>query len=79
MSGVLRLGLSTPVVIQVPGSSGAWEEAAGIAEVTQVAKEADRLGFDHLTCSEHVAVPPQGPSVMLESGRGTMYYDPSPP
>ena len=32
---------------------------------------ADRLGFDHLTCSEHIAVPPADAAV-----RGAVYWDP---
>ena len=72
----MRLGLSTPVVVKVPGHTAAWEDTAGIAEITRVAELADRLGFHFLTCSEHVAMPPGIPSPQLPQGRGTRYWDP---
>ena len=72
----MRLGLSTPVVIKVPGHTAAWEDTAGIAEITRVAELADRLGFHFLTCSEHIAMPPGIPSPQLPQGRGTRYWDP---
>jgi probable F420-dependent oxidoreductase len=67
----LRLGLSTPVVVQVPGVASLWEALAGPDELTQVAQTADELGYDHLTCSEHVAVP-----VEIAEERGSTYWDP---
>lgn len=68
----VRLGLSTPVVVQTPGIASAWEQGAGIDDVVAVAKVADELGFDYLTCSEHVAVP-----VDQGNGRGFVYWDPA--
>ena len=53
----MRVGIVSPVVTRVPGVASPWELDAGIAELAQVARAADRLGFAHLTCSEHVAVP----------------------
>lgn len=76
MSAPLRLGVNTPVVVQVPGGTSDWERTAGIEEIARVAETADRLGFDHLTCSEHVAVPEDADAPMLENGRGTTYWDP---
>jgi probable F420-dependent oxidoreductase len=70
-SGV-RLGVITPVVTQTPGSHATWEASAGIDELLRVAVAADRLGFDHLTCSEHVAVPPKDAEM-----RGSVYWDPA--
>jgi probable F420-dependent oxidoreductase len=67
----VRIGLSTPVVIQLPGVASAWEAAAGIDEVARIAEVADGLGFDYLTCSEHVAVP-----VDAAESRGATYWDP---
>lgn len=68
---MLRLGLSTPVVVHTPGVASAWERGAGIDDVVRIARVADELGFDYLTCSEHVAVPlDQG------QGRGFIYWDP---
>src|SRR5579885_2966935 len=67
----VRLGLITPVATQLPGGRSGWEGDAGIEEMVQVAVAADRLGIDHLTCSEHVAVPTADAAV-----RGATYWDP---
>lgn len=72
----MRLGVSTPVVVKVPGLTAEWEDTAGIAEITLVAEHADRLGFHFLTCSEHVAMPRGIHSPQLPQGRGTRYWDP---
>lgn len=67
----MRIGLSTPVLIQVPGAVSAWERTADIDDIAQVAEVADELGFEYLTCSEHIAVPSGE-----EAGRGSTYWDP---
>lgn len=67
----MRIGIVTPVVTRVPGGHGDWEVAAGIEELATIAAAADRLGFDHLTCSEHVAVPEP-----VAEQRGATYWDP---
>jgi probable F420-dependent oxidoreductase len=67
----VRLGVITPVATRLPRGHAAWEADAGIEEMAQIAEAADRLGFDHLTCSEHVAVPPADAEV-----RGGTYWDP---
>ncbi|OBG85713.1 LLM class F420-dependent oxidoreductase [Mycobacterium sp. E802] len=67
----MRLGLSTPIVVQVPGMASPWEAEAGIEDLARIASAADDLGFDHLTCSEHVAVPSAEAAV-----RGAVYWDP---
>lgn len=67
----MRVGLVTPVLTRVPGVTSPWEASASVADVVQVAQQADRLGFHHLTCSEHVAVP-----VEVASTRGGTYWDP---
>lgn len=71
MQSALRIGLVSPVVTRLPGAFNAWETGAGITELAQVAVVADQLGFDHLTCSEHVAVP-----VDVAEVRGGTYWDP---
>ncbi|EHB50450.1 putative F420-dependent oxidoreductase [Mycolicibacterium rhodesiae JS60] len=59
------------MVMQLPGVSGEWERNAGVADLARIAHTADELGFDHLTCAEHIAVP------VDESGqRGLTYWDP---
>ncbi|MEV6217112.1 TIGR03619 family F420-dependent LLM class oxidoreductase [Nocardia sp. NPDC051833] len=67
----MRIGIDTPVVTRVPGAHSPWEESAGIAELARIAVAADRLGFHHLTCSEHVAVP-----TAVAAVRGATYWDP---
>lgn len=67
----MRIGLLSPVVTANPGAHSPWEASAGARELTAIAEAADRLGFDHLTCSEHTAVP----RAMVEQ-RGGTYWDP---
>ncbi|MDX2166241.1 MAG: TIGR03619 family F420-dependent LLM class oxidoreductase [Deltaproteobacteria bacterium] len=68
----MRFGLTTPVVTMVPRSHAVWEEDAGPAELRRIAVAADRLGYAHLTCSEHVAIP-----LAVAPVRGGRYYDPA--
>ncbi|MEX7471618.1 TIGR03619 family F420-dependent LLM class oxidoreductase [Mycobacterium adipatum] len=67
----MRLGLSTPVVIQQPGIASPWEADAGPADLAAIAAAADAIGFHHLTCSEHVGIPAQAADT-----RGSVYWDP---
>ncbi|GAA2594769.1 MULTISPECIES: TIGR03619 family F420-dependent LLM class oxidoreductase [Streptomyces] len=67
----MRIGITSPVVTAVPGVHSPWERGAGIEELGAVAEAADRLGFHHLTCSEHVAVPAE-----VAEQRGGTYWDP---
>lgn len=69
--GALRLGILTPVVTLVPGGHAAWERDGTIEAIARVAAAADALGYDHLSCSEHVAVPEDAVPV-----RGGRYWDP---
>jgi probable F420-dependent oxidoreductase len=67
----MRVGLTSPVVTLLPGVHSEWERSAGIEDLALVAQAADRLGYDHLTCSEHVAVPTD-----VAEQRGGTYWDP---
>jgi len=67
----MQIDIVSPVVTRVPGAHGAWEVTAGIEELARIAECADRLGFHHLTCSEHVAVP-----ATVAAQRGATYWDP---
>ncbi|HWU32376.1 MAG TPA: LLM class F420-dependent oxidoreductase [Marmoricola sp.] len=67
----MRIGIVTPALTCVPGAHNAWEASAGIETVAEIAEAADRLGFHHLTCSEHVGVP-----VKVAESRGATYWDP---
>ena len=65
----MRLGLWSPIVVQVPSVRAPWEAEAGVAELTEVAQTADRLGYHYITCSEHLAIAPG-------LWRGTTFWDP---
>ena len=67
----MKLGIVTPAVTRLPRAHATWEETAGIEEIARVAVEAERLGYHHLTCSEHVALPTE----VVET-RGATYWDP---
>ncbi len=67
----MRVGITSPIVTALPGFFGAWERDAGPDDLAAVAVAADRLGFDHLTCSEHIAVPES-----VAEQRGGTYWDP---
>jgi len=67
----MRFGLTTPIVTLTARGHGAWERDAGPDELRRIAVAADRLGFHHLTCSEHVAIPQE-----VVATRGARYYDP---
>ena len=53
----MKLAIATPVVTNVAGAPLTWEKDATIEEIGRVAEAADRLGYHHLTCSEHIGVP----------------------
>src|SRR3954464_5145888 len=61
-----------PVPTVNPGVHNSWEETASFDAVVEIARAADRLGYHHLTCSEHVAVP----AGEIAARRGSRYYDP---
>lgn len=67
----MRIGLSTPAVLQVPGAASGWEQHADVDDLARIAAVADELGFEYLTCAEHVAIP-----VDEAGNRGTTYWDP---
>lgn len=67
----LPVGLVTPVLTAVPGMHGDWETSADVSSLVEVVQAADRLGFDFVTCSEHVAVP-----IDVAGIRGGTYWDP---
>jgi probable F420-dependent oxidoreductase len=69
--GLLKLGIVTPALTLLPRSHAQWEETASFADVVAVVQEAERLGYHHCTCSEHVAVP-----VEVAKVRGGRYFDP---
>jgi probable F420-dependent oxidoreductase len=71
MGSNLKLSIGTPVVTMNPGACAEWERDATIEDVAAIAETADRLGYHHLTCSEHVGVP-----AAELARRGARYWDP---
>ena len=67
----IAFGIGLPVVQQVPAQAQAWEATAGAAELLQVARAADRLGYDWIACSDHVAVP-----AAYVPSMGATWYEP---
>jgi probable F420-dependent oxidoreductase len=66
----MRLAIHTPIVTRLPRAPS-WTERAGIAELAEIARAGDRLGYHHMTCAEHVGVP-----VPVTAVRGGRYWDP---
>ena len=79
VGAVMQFGLLTPVLSLSPGKHAAWEMDGTIDDVARIAEAADSLGYDYITCSEHVAIP-----VDHEGGfgggqnPGARYWDPLP-
>ena len=71
MQNTARYGLTTPGLTLNVARHSSWEKGATVEEIAAVAQAAERLGYDHLTCSEHVGIP-----VDVEAIRGGRYYDP---
>ena len=72
-AGRVKLGIVTPVLTLLPRAHAHWEETATMHDVVTIVTAADRLGYHHCTCSEHVGVP-----VEIAAVRGGRYYDPLP-
>jgi probable F420-dependent oxidoreductase len=68
---LLQLAIATPVVNMIVGVAAEWEKTGTIADIALIAEHADRLGYHHLTCSEHVGVP-----AAEVPRRGGRYWDP---
>jgi probable F420-dependent oxidoreductase len=68
----MRLGIITPVLTLLPRAHAKWERTGTLEDVVEIAQAADRLGYDHLTCSEHVVVPDE-----IATVRGGRYWDPA--
>jgi probable F420-dependent oxidoreductase len=67
----VKLGIVTPTLTLLPDAHARWEESASLAQIVDVVREAEQLGYHHCTCSEHVAIP-----VDVARVRGGRYWDP---
>ena len=67
----MKIGIVTPVLTLLPRAHATWEETGTFADVVGIVREAERLGYHHCTCSEHVAIP-----VEVAETRGGRYWDP---
>jgi len=67
----VKLGIATPVVTNVGGAALEWEKDATVEDIGRVAETADRLGYHHMTCSEHIGLPSTE-----TARRGARYWDP---
>ncbi|MFG1932446.1 TIGR03619 family F420-dependent LLM class oxidoreductase [Mycobacterium sp. NPDC048908] len=67
----MKLGIATPVVTNVAGAGMTWEKNASVEDIGRIAETADRLGYHHMTCSEHIGLPSSE-----AARRGTRYWDP---
>ena len=68
----MRLGIVTPVVNLNPRfDPPQWEERGGIEDVVEVARAAERTGYEWVSCPEHVAIPSAAAGT-----RGGRYWDP---
>ena len=66
----MRLGITPPLFTMTPGHA-AWEADVDFADVVPLVEAADRLGYEYVTCSEHVVIPDDVAPV-----RGGRYWDP---
>jgi probable F420-dependent oxidoreductase len=67
----VKLGIMTPVVTNVAGAPLTWEKKSTVDDIGRIAEAADRLGYHHMTCSEHIGLPSSE-----TARRGTRYWDP---
>jgi len=67
----MKLGIVTPVLTLLPRAHATWEDTGTFADVVGIVQAADRLGYHHCTCSEHVAIPRE-----VAETRGARYWDP---
>ncbi len=66
-TATVQLSVGSPIV-----TSGAqWADDGSIEDLARIAEAADRFGYHHLTCSEHIALP-----AAELARRGARYWDP---
>lgn len=68
---ISKIGINAPGLSLTPSADGPWAESITFNEIAKIVSVADRLGYDHIACAEHIGVP-SGEA----NRRGTRYYDP---
>ncbi|MGW0731444.1 LLM class F420-dependent oxidoreductase [Streptomyces sp. NPDC002851] len=63
--------MQLPVQSQSTIYAESWEAAAGVEDLAEVARAADRAGFAYIACCDHVAIPRR-----LADAMSTVWYDP---
>jgi probable F420-dependent oxidoreductase len=71
VSADLVYGMQLPVQSQSTIYAEGWEDRAGPADLVEIARAAERAGFDYVASCDHVAVPRR-----LASAMSTVWYDP---
>lgn len=69
--GRLSYGMQLPVQSQSTLYTEPWETAAGVEDLVEVARAADRGGFAYIAVCDHVAIPRR-----LADTMSTVWYDP---
>ncbi|UGY91992.1 TIGR03619 family F420-dependent LLM class oxidoreductase [Streptomyces gobiensis] len=64
-------GIQLPVQSQSTLYAESWEAEAGPADLVEIARAADRLGFGYIACCDHIAIPRR-----LAAAMSTVWYDP---
>ncbi|MER7000114.1 LLM class F420-dependent oxidoreductase [Streptomyces sp. NPDC000410] len=64
-------GMQLPVQSQSTLYAEPWEAAAGPGDLVEIARTADRTGFEYIATCDHVAIPRR-----LASAMSTVWYDP---
>ncbi|WP_306322980.1 MULTISPECIES: LLM class F420-dependent oxidoreductase [unclassified Streptomyces] len=67
----LAYGMQLPVQSQSTVYAEPWEAGAGAADLAEIARTADRSGFDYIASCDHVAIPHR-----LADAMSTTWYDP---
>ncbi|MFI9822901.1 TIGR03619 family F420-dependent LLM class oxidoreductase [Streptomyces sp. NPDC052013] len=67
----MRYGMQLPVQSQSTLYSETWEADAGPEDLREIARAADRAGFEYIACCDHIAVPHR-----LAAAMSTVWYDP---
>ncbi|EPD56944.1 hypothetical protein HMPREF1211_06673 [Streptomyces sp. HGB0020] len=71
VSAGLVYGMQLPVQSQSTIYAEGWEDRAGPADLVEIARAAERAGFDYVATCDHVAIPHR-----LASAMSTVWYDP---